>query len=65
MQQETSDGSYLIREGNPSDAPKITEFNIMMALETEGIHLDREKATRGVITLFEKPEKVCFNYIEQ
>ncbi|KAG2382047.1 hypothetical protein C9374_005839 [Naegleria lovaniensis] len=53
MQQE----SYVIREGVPSDAPKITEFNIMMALETEGILLDREKATRGVVMLFEKPEK--------
>ena len=37
-----------LRDGTPSDAPTLVEFNARMALETEGKALDRPTLTRGV-----------------
>lgn len=45
----------LCREGRPSDASAIVEFQIAMARETEEVELDRETCTRGVQAVFRDP----------
>lgn len=44
-----------LRDGTPSDAPTLVEFNARMALETEGKVLDRSILTRGVERLLRDP----------
>ena len=46
----------IIRTGEERDAAALTEFNIAMALETEGKVLVPEVVSRGVQTLLKKPE---------
>ena len=43
------------REGLPSDAGPIIDFQIAMARETEDLDLDRDVLTRGVDALFSDP----------
>ena len=43
------------REGTPSDAGSIVEFQIAMARETEDVTLEREVTTRGVHAVFANP----------
>jgi GNAT superfamily N-acetyltransferase len=42
-----------IRKAVPSDTPSITDFQLNMALETEGINLDPAIVTKGVNGVFE------------
>jgi len=45
------------REAHVSDRTDIIDFQIAMALETEGVALDRPTVTRGVEAVFRDPSK--------
>ncbi|PWN06737.1 GNAT family N-acetyltransferase [Rhodohalobacter mucosus] len=47
--------NLTIRKGTRADASTIAEFNIAMALETEGKKLDRRKIESGVRGLMNNP----------
>ncbi|EFC43124.1 GCN5-related N-acetyltransferase [Naegleria gruberi] len=55
--QENTFTEYTCRRAVIGDAPSITDFNIRMALETEGINLTPSIVKRGVETVFEREEK--------
>jgi ribosomal protein S18 acetylase RimI-like enzyme len=46
----------IIRFGEPADIDAISQFNIAMAMETEGKELCPSVARRGVQMLFERPQ---------
>lgn len=46
-----------IREANKSDIPTIVIFNELLALESEGISLDRTLLEKGVASAIEDPTK--------
>jgi len=46
-----------IRPAEKKDISTIVKFNKAMALETEGLELDTSTLEKGVIAVFEKPEK--------
>ncbi|MCF1428535.1 MAG: GNAT family N-acetyltransferase [Shewanella sp.] len=46
-----------IRQAHPEDYPSLVDFNQAMAMETEGLTLDRDTLTQGVTTLLNYPEK--------
>ena len=45
------------REAHVSDRTDIIDFQVAMALETEGVALDRPTVTRGVDAVFRDPSK--------
>ncbi len=45
----------VVRPGVASDAPTLEDFQIKMALETEGLNLDAENVKRGVQRVFLDP----------
>lgn len=47
--------AFVVRDANVADAPRIGEFQLAMATETEGIELDRETCTRGIGAVFADP----------
>ncbi len=49
--------SIQIREGRPEDAQIIAEYNLQMALETEGKELNSETVNKGVKQGLLQPEK--------
>ncbi len=49
-----------IRRGTPDDAVQVTEFNRLMALETEGKRLDPEVLSRGVAAGLADPAKALY-----
>ena len=55
----------LIRTGEESDAAALTEFNIAMALETEGRVLTLEVVSNGVQTLLKNPEYGFYVIVEK
>ena len=46
-----------VRQGRPADAGTITDFQVKMALESEGLELDRATVAEGVRAVFEDPSK--------
>jgi GNAT superfamily N-acetyltransferase len=46
-----------IRPARPEDAAVLTDFQILMARETEGLELDRSTVERGVAAVFADPGK--------
>ena len=46
-----------IRRGRPEDLETIVSFQLRMALETEGLMLDRDTVIQGVRAVFEDPSK--------
>ena len=48
--------NLTIRKASESDADSIIQFNIAMAMETEGKTLKRDEIEPGVQALFKKPE---------
>jgi ribosomal protein S18 acetylase RimI-like enzyme len=44
-----------VRSARPEDAPAISEFQLLMARETEGLELDPETVARGVGAVFADP----------
>ena len=42
---------FVVRAATLDDVTTITDFNLRLAAETEGVSLDRELVTRGVTTL--------------
>ena len=46
----------IVRAAVPEDAPRIRDFNIAMARETESRRLDAGVVDAGVRRLFERPE---------
>jgi GNAT superfamily N-acetyltransferase len=53
----TGDETLEIRPSRPEDAAAIVDFQIRMAIETEGLELDRSTVTRGVQAVFDDPAK--------
>ncbi len=49
--------SIIIRKAVEKDIPKIVDFQIRMAKETEDYDLDRDTVSKGVRHLFELPVK--------
>ncbi|MFO7847463.1 MAG: GNAT family N-acetyltransferase [Balneolaceae bacterium] len=45
-----------VRESKSEDIETLVQFNIALASETESKHLDPERVTSGVKSLFKKPE---------
>lgn len=52
-----SDESLEIRPARPEDAATIVDFQIRMAIETEGLELDLPTVRRGVQAVFDDPAK--------
>ncbi|MCM2315358.1 MAG: GNAT family N-acetyltransferase [Thermoanaerobaculia bacterium] len=48
--------AFVVRDATDADAPRIVEFQLAMARETEGIELDLETCTRGVAAVFADSE---------
>ena len=46
-----------VRQACIDDAAVIVEFNLAMALETENLSLDEEVLNKGVVAVFEKPNR--------
>ncbi|MBN1154767.1 GNAT family N-acetyltransferase [candidate division KSB1 bacterium] len=46
-----------VGQGTRKDIEVIAEFQIMMALETEGLRLDRVTVIRGVTTILDQPDR--------
>jgi GNAT superfamily N-acetyltransferase len=46
-----------IRPAEPADAATLVDFQIRMAVESEGLQLDRATVTRGVEAVFADPAK--------
>jgi len=53
----TAPDSIAIREGRREDEEVIADFQVRMAMETEGISLDPDTVRRGVRAVFEDPAK--------
>ncbi len=51
------DRIFAIRKAVRGDATVLVEFNAAMALETEGMELDRAVLAAGVLGIFEVPER--------
>lgn len=47
--------SLVVRDATAADGPKIVEFQLAMARETEGIELDPGTLNRGVAAVFAEP----------
>jgi GNAT superfamily N-acetyltransferase len=47
----------IISQAAKKDIQVITDFQVAMAMETEGINLDPQTVLRGVSTVFEHPAK--------
>jgi GNAT superfamily N-acetyltransferase len=56
--------SYRYRLANAQDAPTLVEFQLAMALETEGYHLDRATCERGVKAVFDVPTRGTYYVAE-
>ncbi len=59
-------GAYLscmpvtVRPARPEDADTLVDYNAAMALETEGLHLDRAILSRGVRAAIADPAKARY-----
>lgn len=51
------DSTVTYREAHVGDRAAIIDFQVAMALETEGVALDRPTVTRGVEAVFRDPSK--------
>ena len=47
----------VVRPASPADAPRIVQFQVSMALETEDLALDPAIVASGVAAVFEDPAK--------
>jgi len=57
--------TYHFRQAQAADAETITEFQIAMAFESEGMKLERETCHRGVRAVFEDPTKGAYTVAEE
>ncbi len=48
--------NILIRDAHSSDADKIVDYNLNLALESEGLELDADVLRGGVIRALERPD---------
>ena len=55
----------LVREAKKSDACKIVEFQMAMALETESLELEKNVLTLGVNAVLEDPSKARYFIAEE
>jgi GNAT superfamily N-acetyltransferase len=53
-----------IRQAELPDAPVIAEFNLLLAMETEGLRLDPECVRKGVMALLADPAKGIYYIAE-
>ena len=57
--------SFSIRQGVTADASVIAAFNAALALETEGLQLERDRLLAGVRAVFDDPAKGFYLVAEQ
>jgi GNAT superfamily N-acetyltransferase len=50
----------LVRDAVPADCPTIVTFNLELARETEGKHLDPETLSAGVAAALAEPERLRY-----
>ena len=60
----TSGMELKIREAALSDAPLIAAFNVLLADESEGLHLDAATAQAGVAAMLKDPAKGSYYVAE-
>ncbi|MBX2867035.1 MAG: GNAT family N-acetyltransferase [Acidiferrobacterales bacterium] len=53
-----------VRQATSSDASAIAQFNINMAMETEGLQLEKKKIAAGVLGMIEHPERGFYLVVE-
>lgn len=58
--QQAMPAGYSFRPAGRGDVKKLVEFQVAMAEETEGLHLDRARVTRGVEALLDVPARGCY-----
>lgn len=56
---------YFIRPARPEDADDIVRFNLAMALESEGLHLDPASLHRGVRRSLADPDRGVYFMAEE
>jgi ribosomal protein S18 acetylase RimI-like enzyme len=56
---------FNIRPAKPSEAPLIVDFQLHMALESEGVQLDRETLTAGVAAVFDEHTQASYWIAEE
>lgn len=49
--------AIVVRNTTRADVPFLADCNIAMAFESEGKRLDREVLTRGIVAVFDHPER--------
>ncbi|MGE5348197.1 MAG: N-acetyltransferase family protein [Actinomycetota bacterium] len=54
-----------IRRASPDDAPSIISFQQAMAMETEGMKLNSDVITKGVMAVFHDPNKGQYYVAEE
>lgn len=54
----------VIRQATRTDAARILEFQVLMAIETEDIVLDKLVASKGIAALFDDPAKGVYYVAE-
>lgn len=54
----------IVREALPKDASQIIKFQLDMALETEGLKLDKTTVHQGVDAVFNNPSKGTYYVME-
>ena len=55
--ENESMSDVLVRDATRADVPFLANCNIAMAFESEGKHLDRDVLTRGIVAVFDHPER--------
>ena len=55
--ENESMNDVLVRDATRADVPFLADCNIAMAFESEGKHLDRDVLTRGIVAVFDHPER--------
>jgi GNAT superfamily N-acetyltransferase len=54
-----------VRHARPADVDRITDFNLRLAAESEGIALDRHRVRPGVAAVFEHPDRGFYLIAEE
>ena len=55
--ENESMSDVLVRDATRADIPFLADCNVAMAFESEGKHLDRDVLTRGIVAVFDHPER--------
>ena len=56
---------FLVRPASRGDAPRLAEFQLAMALETEDLELDASTVNQGVQAVFDDPRRGTYWVVEE